>query len=225
MISVSNITKRFGAVTVLDNVSFAVGDCGSCVISGASGSGKTTLLRLIAGLDLPDEGEISLGGLPVSTPGGAVAPHLRHIGFVFQSPALWPHMTVAEHVSFGLTGLNKRETGRRVRRVLADADLTHLAGRYPSRLSGGEKRRVALARAVAARPRHLLMDEPLANLDPELKERLLRFILKTHRQTGACLVYVTHDEAEAQAVAQQHLVLRAGRVVHAVPPVEPNHES
>jgi iron(III) transport system ATP-binding protein len=109
--------------------------------------------------------------------------------------------------------------------VLADADLTHLAGRYPLKLSGGEKRRVALARAVAARPRYLLMDEPLANLDPELKERLLRFILKTHRQTGACLVYVTHDEAEARAVSQQNLLLRAGRIMRAAGPVEPNHES
>ncbi len=107
MIRVNNITKRFGETAVLDSVSFAVEDSGSCVISGASGSGKTTLLRLIAGLDLPDEGEIFLGGDLVSTPGWALPPHMRHIGFVFQSPALWPHMTVVQHVGFGLTGLKK----------------------------------------------------------------------------------------------------------------------
>ncbi len=104
-----------------------------------------------------------------------------------------------------------------MREVLADADLTHLAGRYPSKLSGGEKRRVALARAVAARPHYLLMDEPLTSLDPQLKERLLTFIMKTQKETAACLVYVTHDETEAHALAGQHLVLRAGRIAHAAP--------
>jgi iron(III) transport system ATP-binding protein len=219
MISVDNVTKRFGKTTVLDGVSFAVPERGSCVISGVSGSGKTTLLRLIAGLDLPDGGGISLGGGLVSTPHGGIAPHLRRIGFVFQSPALWPHMTVAEHVAFGLAGLTKREAGERVKEVLSDAGIAGLAARYPSNLSGGEKRRVAIARAVAARPRYLLMDEPLTNLDPELKERLLGFILETHRHTGACLVYVTHDEAEVRAVAAsgRHLYLRAGRIVQARP--------
>ncbi len=214
MISVDNVTKRFGRAVVLDGVSFAVPEHGSCVISGASGSGKTTLLRLIAGLDLPDTGGISLGGGLVSTPGGGIAPHLRRIGFVFQSPALWPHLTVAEHVAFGLAGLTKRDAGERIKQVLSDAGIAGLAARYPSNLSGGEKRRVAIARAVAARPRYLLMDEPLTNLDPDLKQRLLEFILETHRQTAACLVYVTHDEAEARAVAasSRHLFLRSGRI-------------
>jgi iron(III) transport system ATP-binding protein len=215
MIQVNSITKRFGETTVLDSVSFEVENSGTFVISGASGSGKTTLLRLIAGLDLPDEGQLSLGGELVSTPGWAVPPHLRHIGFVFQSPALWPHMTVARHAAFGLQGIKKREADERVREVLADVDLTHLAGRYPSKLSGGEKRRVALARAIAARPRYLLMDEPLTNLDPRLKEKLLTVIMKTKKETGACLIYVTHDETEVRALAGQHLVLLAGRIAHA----------
>jgi iron(III) transport system ATP-binding protein len=220
MIRVSDITKRFETTTVLDHVSFEVKDSVPCVIRGPSGSGKTTLLRLIAGLDLPDEGGVSLGGEVVSTPAWAVPPHRRDIGFVFQSPALWPHLTVAEHVAFGLTGLKKPEADQRVREVLADVDLAHLAGRYPSKLSGGEKRRVALARAVSARPRYLLMDEPLTSLDPELKERLLSYILETQKKTRACLVYVTHDENEAHAVSVsgRYLVLREGRITHAEPP-------
>jgi iron(III) transport system ATP-binding protein len=217
MIRVSNITKRFGVTAVLDNVSFEVEDAGTFAISGPSGSGKTTLLRLIAGLEKPDGGQILLGGELVSTPEWTIAPHLRHIGFVFQSPALWPHMTVARHVAFGLVGITKKEADERVSEVLADVDLTHLTGRYPSKLSGGEKRRVALARAVAARPRYLLMDEPLTNLDPRLKERLLTVIMKTQKETGACLVYVTHDETEARAVAGRHLVITAGRITHTAP--------
>ncbi len=227
MIQVRNLRKTFGEVTVLDRISFEVKDAGSCVIRGPSGCGKTTLLRLIAGLDLPDEGEISLGGKIVSTPGGGIAPYRRHIGFVFQSPSLWPHLTVAEHVSFGLVGLKKREIDERVKQVLADTDLEHLAGRYPAKLSGGEKRRVALARAVAPRPGYLLMDEPLTNLDPDLKERLLSLIMTIHRETGACLVYVTHDEGEAQAVAasERHLVLREGRIIEAACRIGKDHES
>ena len=226
MIRVHNLKKSFGGATVLDRISFEIQDAGSCVIRGPSGCGKTTLLRLIAGLDLPDEGEISLGGEIVSTPDGGVAPYRRHIGFVFQSPALWPHLTVAEHVSFGLTGLKKGEVRERVKQVLADTDLAHLAGRYPLKLSGGEKRRVALARAIAARPRYLLMDEPLTNLDFDLKERLLSLIMTIHKETGACLVYVTHDEGEARAVAalERHIVLREGRIAEVAFRVEKDHE-
>jgi iron(III) transport system ATP-binding protein len=183
------------------------------VILGPSGSGKTTLLRLIAGLESPDEGEIYFNGLLASKPGWVLLPHQRNIGFVFQSSALWPHMTVAQNILFGLNGLKKNETRERLKELLDMAHLKGLGQRYPDELSGGEARRVAIARCLAPQPRYLLMDEPLINLDPDLKEKMLSLIEETTRQTKAFLIYVTHDPEEATKLSGRILILRSGRVI------------
>ncbi len=213
MITIHRLTKFYGEVKALDGVSLELNNPDPLVILGPSGSGKTTLLRLIAGLESPDEGEIYINGLLASKPGCVLLPPQRHIGFVFQSSALWPHMTVAQNILFGLNGLTKNEARVRLQGLL---DMTHLKGleqRYPDELSGGEARRVAIARCLAPKPKYLLMDEPLINLDPDLKEKVLSLIEETTRQTQAFLVYVTHDAEEATKLSGRILNLRSGRLV------------
>lgn len=187
------------------NLDVAAGEC--LVVLGPSGSGKTTLLRLIAGLEAPDAGEILLGDAVVSGPDTLVAPHERSLGIVFQTPALWPHMTVAQNISFGLH--DREGAAGRVSELLAAMGIGDLASRYPDQISGGEARRVALARALAPRPRLLLLDEPLTNLDGELKERLLGLLHRLVR-SRATVLHVTHDEDEAAAVGDRIVRLAAG---------------
>ena len=213
MIEVSCVSKSFGDVIAVSDVSFAVPAGSVAVLVGPSGSGKTTLLRLIAGLEEPDAGEISMGGRQVSRPGWAVAPHQRSIGFVFQSPALWPHMTAAQNVMFGLQHLPRPEAAARLAEALERTSCAHVASRYPAQISGGEARRVALARALAPRPDWLLMDEPLTNLDGDLRAELLELVAGVAGETGAGMIYVTHDRGEAARLSDRPLLLRAGRLV------------
>jgi iron(III) transport system ATP-binding protein len=213
MIEVRHLTRRFGVVTGAADVTFVVNDGERVALLGPSGSGKTTMLRLIAGLERPDAGEVLVDGAVVSGPGVMIPPHQRHIGFVFQAPALWPHMTVAEHVRFGLNGMAKAAARQRVREVLEQASLAGLERRYPAELSGGQARLVALARTLAPRPRHLLLDEPLANLDSALKERLLGLIDEAARRERCSLLYVTHDGGEAARLATRALRITDGRLV------------
>jgi len=205
MIGVQRVCKYFGAHQALKPVSFTVPSQGALVVFGPSGCGKTTLLRLIAGLELPDEGEIRLHDALASRPGWALPPHRRNLGFMFQGAALWPHLTVAQNIGFGLSRLPRDEAHRRLVELLERTGLTRLAGRYPQQLSGGEARRVALARTLAPRPACLLLDEPLTNLDTALKSDLLLLIQETVQQTGATLVYVTHEEDEAGRISAQRL--------------------
>jgi ABC-type Fe3+/spermidine/putrescine transport system ATPase subunit len=202
-VDVSSVCKRFGPARVLEDVSLEVHPGERVAIVGPSGSGKTTLLRLIAGLETPDAGEIHLWG----TSSRRVPPHQRGIGFVFQSPALWPHMSVAENVGFGVRG-----DRRRVAEMLRQVELPDHGPRYPGELSGGETQRVALARALAPRARMLLLDEPLSHLDDELRWRMLDLILSTARETGATVLYVTHDLVEAGRLSPRSLRLLAGRL-------------
>ena len=213
MVVVRNVSKNYGRVRAIDGVSLEVPSGESLVIVGRSGSGKTTLLRLIAGLEIPDEGEIYLNGRLASSKKGVLAPHLRSIGFVFQVPALWPHLTLAQNIRFGIKGLSRPLARARVSELLSQMNLDGLGGRYPHQVSGGEARRAALARALAARPALLLMDEPLLNLDPDLKEQMLSLLceLISRKETG--VVYVTHDAAEAERISKQRLVLEQGRLV------------
>ena len=212
MIVVDQVTKSYGEVKAVDRVSFEIPATGSLIILGPSGSGKTTLLRLIAGLEIPDDGEIHINGALANKAGWALAPHERGLGFVFQTPALWPHMTVAQNILFGLYGIPKSEAHNRLYELLERTSLTGLERRYPHQISCGEARRVALARTLAPQPRCLLMDEPLTNVDLDLKEKLLAFIQETVRQTKACLVYVTHDADEAEQISEHLLLLRGGRL-------------
>jgi iron(III) transport system ATP-binding protein len=212
LIDVRSVGKTFGAVKALDAVSFSLEPGRRTAVLGHSASGKTTFLRLLAGLELPDEGEIELSGRVASRAGWALSPGRRGLGYVFQSPALWPHMTVAAHLRFGLHGVPRAEAERRVTELAELTGLQGLEKRYPDQLSGGQARRVALARTLAPRPRCLLMDEPLTSLDDELREQMLGLIDRAAAETGAALVYVTHDRSEAVALGAAIWRMDAGRL-------------
>ena len=212
MITLNGVTKLFGTVKAVENISLKITSGNPVVLVGPSGSGKTTLLRLISGLDTPDSGEIYFDGVMASTRSYVVEPHKRNLGFVFQTPALWPHMTVAQNIMFGLAGKPKEKVFIRLNKLILATSLEGLERRYPHQLSGGEARRVSLARTLAPQPKYLLMDEPLSNLDPELKDSMLSLIKDEVACNGACLLYVTHDAAEAQKLTLQIIALKNGRI-------------
>lgn len=213
MIVLEDVCKSFGDTLAVDNVSLGIPDRSRIAILGPSGSGKTTLLRLVAGLEMPDKGTISMGGHIVSSSDVFVPPSERRIGFVFQSGALWPHMTVAENILFAVDGIPEGEQQQRLNHLLDRMAIPHLQDRYPDQISGGEARRVALARALAPRPEVLLLDEPLTNLDRALREELLDLIAESAREQGSIMLYVTHDEHEAAIVADSIIRFESGRVV------------
>jgi iron(III) transport system ATP-binding protein len=192
------------------------------VLVGPSGCGKTTTLRLIAGFLRPDAGSILSGGQVLSDPAVVVAPEHRNMGMVFQGYAVWPHMTVYENVAFGLR-VRARPQAEIARRVTAMVETVGLAGlerAYPSQLSGGQQQRVALGRALIVEPGTLLLDEPLSSLDAKLRERMRGELKDLQRRTGVTFVHVTHDEAEARALADRVAVMDAGRIQRAGPPVD-----
>ena len=215
-----SVTKSFGALVAVNNVSFDVRDGEFFTLLGPSGCGKTTTLRMLAGFLTPDVGTIRVGGEVVSSPGQAVPPEKRDMGMVFQSYAVWPHMNVFENVSFGLKmrKVSRDRIRPRVREVLDLVELGGLSDRYPTQLSGGQQQRVALARALAVEPDILLLDEPLSNLDAKLRESM-RFELKDiQRKTGVTAIYVTHDQAEAMVLSDRILVMEQGAVHQIGPP-------
>lgn len=211
MLEVKGITKAFGNISVLTNLSFSVNKGESLVILGPSGSGKTTLLRLIAGLDMPSEGEIHINGRLASSPEYSVPPYKRGLGFVFQTPALWPHMTVEQNILFGMRDRNKMNRIERANWLMEAMRIKHIGKRYPGQISGGEARRVSIARAIAPEPLCILMDEPLTNLDRELKESILCILLSVIKKSETSVVYVTHDEDEACSISKNSLRLTAKR--------------
>ncbi|HDR73132.1 MAG TPA: ATP-binding cassette domain-containing protein [Methanoculleus sp.] len=211
MIECNDLGRRFGTVRAVDAVSFAVS--GDVVILGPSGSGKSTLLRLIAGLEIPDTGTIALDGAVVSQAGWALSPRRRNISCMFQMPALWPHMTVAENVRFAMGGIARNGSADRLDALLEGAAIAPLADRYPREISGGEARRVALVRALAREAQYLLLDEPLLNLNRELKDRMFDLLQEEQRRTGAVLVYITHDLEEADQIPATVLRMAGGRLV------------
>jgi iron(III) transport system ATP-binding protein len=212
MIELAGVSKSFGNYPAVSNVLLAIPDHARIALLGPSGSGKTTLLRLIAGLEIPDAGTISLDGRTISSPEYVDPPSKRSIGFVFQSAALWPHMTVSQNILFGLYPLPEKEQKQRLGILLERLKITHLKERFPDQISGGEARRVALARALAPQPSTLLFDEPLTSLDRELRDDLLSLITETVRATGSAMVYVTHDEYEAEYVADTILHFEKGSI-------------
>ena len=217
---VDRVTKAFGAFRALDQVSLDVRDGEFMAILGASGCGKTTLLRQIAGFDKLDAGRIVIGETVVSTPTRHVPPERRRIGIVFQSYALWPHMTVAENVAYGLTvaGVREPERARRVEAALALVELEGYAERRPSLLSGGQRQRVALARCLVTEPSLVLLDEPLANLDVHLRASMEDEFARFHVRTATTMVYITHDQAEAMALADRIAVMDGGRLLQVATP-------
>lgn len=207
-----------GEVVALDGVDLDVADGGFVGVLGPSGSGKTTLLRCIAGFETPDAGTIELGVRTLASPEGAMRPFERGVGVVPQEGALFPHLTVAQNVGFGLTGSRRRMRRRRVPELLELVGLAGLGDRRPDQLSGGQQQRVALARALAPEPELILLDEPFSALDAQLRAEVRTEVRELLGGLGATVLLVTHDQAEALSMSDRLVVMRAGRVVAAGDP-------
>ncbi len=213
-VELRGLTKRYGSLSVVDDVSLRI-DHGQLVcLLGPSGCGKTTTLRLIAGFVEPTLGEIAVGERVVSSPARTVPPENRKMSMIFQSYALWPHMTVAENIIYGLRlrKLDREAIGKKLAAILATTKLEPLAQRYPGELSGGQQQRVALARALIVEPETLLLDEPLSNLDANLREEMRFEIRRLHDRYRYTTVYVTHDQSEAMTTADLIAVMNAGKI-------------
>ena len=214
-LSVQELVVRYGDQVAVDGVSFHVADGEFVSLLGPSGCGKTTTLRCIAGLESAAGGEIRIGGRIVARDGREVAPERRGVNMVFQSYAVWPHMTVFDNVAYGLrvARLGAAEIARRTRDALGLVGLTGLEARYGTELSGGQQQRVAVARAVVTEPELLLFDEPLSNLDATLRERMRFELVGLQRRLGRTSVYVTHDQAEAMVMSDRIILMNQGRIV------------
>ncbi|HEY9347789.1 MAG TPA: ABC transporter ATP-binding protein, partial [Inquilinus sp.] len=209
-LELDRLTKRFGDTAAVDRVSLAIGDGELVCLLGPSGCGKSTVLRMIGGFETPSDGRVAIDGADI----GALPPNRRPTGMVFQSHALWPHMTVARNIAFGLRlrPLSRGEVGRRVDGVLELVGLTGYGGRYPGQLSGGQQQRVAIARCVVLEPKILLMDEPFSALDAHLRVRLREEVRAIQRRLGLTTVFVTHDQEEAMTLADRIVVMKDGRI-------------
>jgi len=216
VIELKNIVKRFGQNTVVNHVDLTIGDGEFFTLLGPSGCGKTTLLRMIAGFNDPDEGDILFGGESILH----LPAHKRDTGMVFQNYALFPHLSVEENVAYGLRarGIKGQEVKDRVKDILESVQLGDLATRYPRQLSGGQQQRVALARALVIRPRVLLCDEPLSNLDAKLRVSMREEIRRIQQNLGITTVYVTHDQEEAMAVSDRIAIFYAGHLQQVASP-------
>ncbi len=217
-ITLTGLTKRFGSVLAVDDLHLDVHNGELVALLGPSGCGKTTTLRMIAGFELPEAGEIEFDDRRVTE----LPPERRNIGMVFQNYALFPHMTVAENVAFGLE--MRKEAAptirARVATTLAKVQLTGLEGRYPRQLSGGQQQRAALARALVVAPDVLLLDEPLANLDAKLREEMRFYVRSLQQEVGITTIYVTHDQAEAMVIADRIAVMFNGKIHQMAAPQE-----
>ena len=213
-VDLRGLTKRFGSLAVVDNVSLKI-DHGQLVcLLGPSGCGKTTTLRLIAGFLEPSDGEIHVGERLVSSKARTLPPEQRNMSMIFQSYALWPHMTVTENIVYGLRlrKMDRDTIAKKLAAILATTKLEALAQRYPGELSGGQQQRVALARALIVEPQTLLLDEPLSNLDANLREEMRFEIRRLHDEYRYTTVYVTHDQSEAMTTADLIAVMNGGRI-------------
>jgi iron(III) transport system ATP-binding protein len=222
VVELEHLTKRFGPLTAVDDVSLRVEHGLLVCLLGPSGCGKTTALRLVAGFLPPDGGAIKVGDRRISAPGKVLPPESRNMSMIFQSYALWPHMSIAENVAYGLR-LRRRpraEIETRVQSILAVMRLSALAERYPADISGGQQQRVALARALVVEPEILLLDEPLSNLDANLREEMRFEIRRLHDTYRYTTLYVTHDQAEAMTTADLIVVMNQGRIEQAGSPEE-----
>ena len=221
-IRLANIRKQYGQVLAVADVSLDVEPGQFVTLLGPSGSGKTTTLRMIAGLEQPSSGTLMIGERRVFDGRELVRTSERNLGMVFQSYAVWPHKTVFGNVAFPLQqrGVAQREQAGRVQEMLEMVELGGLAGRYPSELSGGQQQRVALARAMVARPEVILFDEPLSNLDAQLRESMRNLLLSLHERFRFTAVYVTHDQTEAMVLSDRVHVMNKGRIVQSGSPRE-----
>jgi putrescine transport system ATP-binding protein len=216
LLALQGVTKRFGATIALDALSLDIAGGEFFALLGGSGSGKSTLLRVIAGFEAPDAGRVMLQGRDITR----LPPPARDLAMMFQSYALFPHMTVRENIAYGLRRAGERDPGPRVAELVALLGLEGLEARRPQQLSGGQQQRVALARALARRPPLVLLDEPLGALDSGLRERTGLELRALQRRLGASFVMVTHDQAEALALADRVAVLEGGRIAQVASPRE-----
>ena len=214
----SNLTRRFAGVTAVNGASLEVETGTLLALLGPSGCGKTTLLRLIAGLDRPHAGTIEVDGRVVESTAEHVPPERREVGLVFQEYALFPHLSVADNVAFGLS--RGPDRAGRVEEMLGQVGLDGLGTRMPHELSGGQQQRVALARALAPGPRLIMLDEPFSNLDPALREGVRREVRRVLRAAHATAIIVTHDQEEAMSLADEVAVMMDGRILQQVAPAE-----
>jgi iron(III) transport system ATP-binding protein len=219
-VELKGLTKHYGDAVAVDGVSLRVEHGQLVCLLGPSGCGKTTTLRLIAGFIEPSAGEIVVGDKVLSSPARTVPPEGRNMSMIFQSYALWPHMTVAENVAYGLKlrKLDRDTIARKLKSILTTTHLEQLADRYPGELSGGQQQRVALARALIVEPETLLLDEPLSNLDANLREEMRFEVRRLHDQYRYTTVYVTHDQSEAMTTADVIAVMNAGKIEQAGSP-------
>jgi len=221
-VELRGLTKRYGPLAVVDDISLTIEHGRLVCLLGPSGCGKTTTLRLIAGFVEPSAGEIRVGDQVVSSPARTVPPERRNMSMIFQSYALWPHMTVTQNVSYGLDlrKVDRDTIKRKLAAILATTHLDQLADRYPGELSGGQQQRVALARALIVEPQTLLLDEPLSNLDANLREEMRFEVRRLHDEYRYTTVYVTHDQSEAMTTADVIAVMNAGKIEQAGSPEE-----
>jgi iron(III) transport system ATP-binding protein len=213
IVELKTLTKTFGDLAAVHDLSLKVVEGEILAVLGPSGCGKTTLLRLVAGFERPDSGQVFVAGKLVADAGTYIPPEQRRIGMVFQSHALFPHLTVADNIGFGLSQYSRQQRESRVQHLLNLIRLPQAHDRYPHELSGGQRQRVALARALAPEPFIVLMDEPFSNLDADQRGKLrdeVRFILK---QTGTTVLFITHDQEEALFMGDSLAVMRAGELV------------
>lgn len=223
---IKNITMQFGDFKALKNINLSIESGEFIAILGPSGCGKTTLLRLLAGFNKPTDGEIVIGGTVVASKAAVLPPNERYISMVFQSYALWPHMSVRKNIEFPIKNSRfvsqelKNNCNARVQELIEMVGLQGMEKRLPSQLSGGQRQRVALARALSVNPDLLLMDEPLSNLDTELRVEMRREIKELHEKTQATVVYVTHDQSEALGLASRIVVMSQGEVQQVGTPQE-----
>ena len=219
-ISAQNLTLSYSGIQILRGIDVALPAGQTLALLGPSGCGKTTLLRLVAGLLAPTTGDISINGQMVAGPGVFVPPEKRQLGMVFQDYALWPHLTVAGNVAFPLemAGIGRAEREARVTAALDRVGLGAMAARSPAALSGGQQQRVAIARAIVGEPRIVLFDEPLSNLDRELRETMVAELGALIRGLGLTAIYVTHDQSEALTLADQVAVMEAGQIAQLATP-------
>ena len=221
-ITINKVTKSFDKVEIIKEFSEAIAEKEFVTLLGPSGCGKTTMLRMIAGFEKPSSGEILIGDDVVSSAKVFVPPEKRGIGMVFQSYAVWPHMTVFENVAYPLkvAKMSKAEIKTKVEKILESVHLAEYAQRIPSQLSGGQQQRVALGRALVSEPKLLLLDEPLSNLDAKLRESMRFEIKDIQKKFGITVVYVTHDQTEAMAMSDRIIVLNQGIIQQVAVPTE-----
>ena len=223
-IVLKNITKKFGQVTAVDNLNLVIEDGSFATLLGPSGCGKTTTLRMLAGLEDPTSGEIWIGDKCVfsSEKGHYVPPGKREMGLVFQSYALWPHLNVFDNIAFGhkIAKRPAQEIKEKVFEIARVLQIHELLDRYPSELSGGQQQRVAIARVLVMKPKVLLLDEPLSNLDSKLRMDMRAELKRLHLETGSTIVYVTHDQLEALTMSSHVAVMDSGRLQQWAPHME-----